>query len=238
MIYLPPRSRWAVCCLAALLSLSTVVVQAQVVMLPTQRIFSTSGSVLVPDRGMTHLGSVRWAREGSTTRGVPGLAQLPGVGRLFRNQAYSREMGMSGAAVTVTIIDLHELDQQVLGQAQVRFPSPEEQKIARKAEFLTRNLAKSSVTTPSEKTLPPIRPAGVREIRRQNQIAASQREQEATESLSRARQLDRDGKTGVARIYYQMAARRSTGVQQQMILDRLRQINSQRAAQVPQQAGR
>ena len=76
------------------------------------------------------------------------------------------------------------------------------------------------------------------EIRRQNQAAALQRQQEATEFLLKARQLDRDGKTGVARIYYQMAARRSTGVQQQVILDRLRQINSQRAAAVPQQAGR
>ena len=238
MIYLLPCARRLACLLAALLTLSSVVVQAQVVMLPTQRIFSASGSVLVPDRGTAHLGSVRWAREGSTTRGVPGLAQLPGVGRLFRNQAYSREMGTSGAAVTVTIIDLHELDQQVMGQAQVRLPSPEEQEIARKAEFLARNLAKPSVTTPLKKNLPPIRAAGVMEIRRQNQLAASQRQQEAAECLAKARQLDRDGKTGVARIYYQMAARRSTGVQQQMILDRLRQINSQRAAQVPQQAGR
>ena len=238
MIYLLPRARWLACCLATLLSLSSVVVQAQVVMLPTQRIFSTSGSVLVPDHGTAHLGSIRWAREGSTTRGVPGLAQLPGVGRLFRNQAYSREMGTSGAAVTVTIIDLHDLDQQVLGQAQVHLPSPEEQEIARKADFLVRNLAKSSVTTPLKKTLPTVRPAGVMEIRRQNQVAASQRQQEATEFLAKARQLDRVGKTGVARIYYQMAARRSTGVQQQMILDRLRQINRQRAAQVPQQAGR
>jgi len=238
MMHLPPRSGWPVCLLAILLSLSTVVAQAQVVMLPTQRIFSTSGSVLVPDRGMTHLGSVRWAREGSTTRGVPGLAQLPGVGRLFRNQAFSREMGISGAAVTATIIDLHELDQQVLGQVQVRLPSPEEQELSRKADFLTRNLARRSATSVSTKPLPSVKPAGVMEIRRQNQAAALQRQQEATEFLLKARQLDRDGKTGVARIYYQMAARRSTGVQQQVILDRLRQINSQRAAAVPQQAGR
>ena len=237
-MHLPPRSAWPVCLLAILLSLSTVVAQAQVVMLPTHRIFSTSGSVLVPDRGMTHLGSVRWAREGSTTRGVPGLAQLPGVGRLFRNQAFSREMGTSGAAVTATIIDLHELDQQVLGQARFRVPSPEEQEIARKSDFLIRNLARQSAATVSTKPLPFVRPAGVMEIRRQNQVAALQRQQEATEFLLKARQLDRDGKTGVARIYYQMAARRSTGVQQQVILDRLRKINSQRAAAVPQQAGR
>ena len=238
MIYLPPRSRWAVCLLATLLSLSTVVAQAQVVMLPTQRIFSTSGSVLVPDRGMTHLGSVRWAREGSTTRGVPGLAQLPGVGRLFRNQAFSREMGTSGAAVTVTIIDLHELDQQVLSQARVHLPSPEEQEIARKADFLTRNLARQSATSVPRKPVPSVRPAGVMEIRRQNQVAALQRQQETTEFLLKARQLDMDGKTGVARIYYQMAARRSMGAQQQVILDRLQQINSQRAAAVPEQIGR
>ncbi len=238
MIHLPPRFRWPVCLLATLLSLSAVVAQAQVVMLPTQRIFSTSGSVLVPDRGMAHLGSVSWAREGSTTRGVPGLAQLPGVGRLFRNQAFSREMGTSGAVVTATIIDLHELDQQVLGQARFRVPSAEEQEIARKSDFLIRNLARQSAATVPTKPLPSVRPAGVMEIRRQNHLAASQRQQEAAEFLLKARQLDLDGKPGVARIYYQMAARRSTGAQQQVILDRLRQINSQRATRVAQQVGR
>jgi hypothetical protein len=238
MIHLPPRSQWLVCLLATLLSLSAVVAQAQVVMLPTQRIFSTSGSVLVPDRGMAHLGSVSWAREGSTTRGIPGLAQLPGVGRLFRNQAFSREMGTSSAAVTATIIDLHELDLQVLGQARVRVPSPEEQEISRKSDFLIRNLARQSAATVATKPLPSVRPVGVMEIRRQNHLAASHRQQEVAEFLLKARQLDRDGKPGVARIYYQMAARRSTGPQQQVILDRLRQINSQRAARVAQQAGR
>jgi len=72
--------------------------------------------------------------------------------------------------------------------------------------------------------------SSVAEIRRQNQLAAVQRHQEAEEYLQRARQLDAQGKTGVARIYYQMAARRSTGAQQQVILDRLQTINAQRAA--------
>ena len=235
MADLGTRSRWLLVCLAVTSFCCVTPVAAQVVMLPTYRTFSTSGSVLVPDRGMAHLGSISRAREGSVTRGIPGLAQLPMVGRLFRNQGIGREVGHAGAAVTATIIDLRELDEQVLASARVPVFSAEEIQLARKADFLIRNVARQGAQVPALSALVETRTANrssVAEIRRQNQLAAVQRHQEAEEYLQRARQLDAQGKTGVARIYYQMAARRSTGAQQQVILDRLQTINAQRAAKL------
>jgi hypothetical protein len=155
------------------------------------------------------------------------------AGRLFRNQAIGRDLGHTGASVTATIIDLRELDEQVLSRVRVPVLSAEEIQQARKADFLSRNIARQGVPLPSV----PVRVeprsstrSSVAEIRRQNQLAAVQRQQEAEEYLQRARQLDAQGKTGVARIYYQMAARRTTGKEQQVILDRLRTLNAQRSA--------
>ena len=233
MVILQARSRWLLMSMAVLGLCCDRPVFGQVLMLPTQRNFSASTSVLVPDRGMTHLGSISRAREGSITRGIPGLAQLPMAGRLFRNQAIGRDLGHTGASVTATIIDLRELDEQVLSRVRVPVLSAEEIQQARKADFLSRNIARQGVPLPSV----PVRVeprsstrSSVAEIRRQNQLAAVQRQQEAEEYLQRARQLDAQGKTGVARIYYQMAARRTTGKEQQVILDRLRTLNAQRSA--------
>ena len=233
MVISQARARWLLVCMGIASLCCDRPVVGQVLMLPTQRTFSASTSVLVPDRGMAHLGSISRAREGSVTRGIPGLAQLPIAGRLFRNQAIGRDLGHVGAAVTATIIDLREHDEQVLASARVPVLSAEEIKLARKADFLNRNIARRGVPLPA----PSVRAetssssrSSVAEIRRQNQLAAVQRQQEAQEYLQRARQLDAQGKLGVARIYYQMAARRITGKEQQIILNRLQTLNAQRAA--------
>lgn len=233
MADLQTRCRWLLVCLAVAGLSDVQPVAGQVVMLPTHRTFSASTSVLVPDRGMAHLGSISRAREGSVTRGIPGLAQLPMAGRLFRNQGIGREVGHAGAAVTTTIIDLRELDEQVLASARVPMVSAEEIQLARKANFLIRNIARQGVQSPTPSAVIGTRTANrssVAEIRRQNQLAVGRRQQEAEEYWQRARQLDAEGKVGVARIYYQMAARRSTGAQQQVILDRLQTLDAQRAA--------
>lgn len=241
MVSLPIKFRM----LLAVLSMSSMSWMtpafSQVVMLPTQRQFSVSTSVLVPDRGMAHLGSIGRVREGSVTRGVPGLAQLPMAGRLFRNQGIGREVGHVGATVTATIIDLQELDRQVLASASVSVPTAEEIQLARKANFLISNLGRQSssqAATSVQPRFPAANRSSVDEIRRQNHLAAVRRQQEANEFVQRAEQLDSAGKPGVARIYYQMAARRSSGSQQQKILDRLQQLNAQRAAKIVHQPQR
>lgn len=235
MTDLQTRCRWQLIWLAIASFSYVQPVAGQVVLLPTQRTFSASTSVLVPDRGMAHLGSISSAREGSVTRGIPGLAQLPIAGRLFRNQGIGREVGHAGAAVTATIIDLRELDAQVLASARVPIVSAEEIQLARKANFLIRNVARQGTQSLPSPALVETRTtsrSSVAEIRRQNELAAAKRQQEAEGYWQRARQLDAEGKVGVARIYYQMAARRSTGAQQQVILDRLQTLDAQRAARL------
>jgi hypothetical protein len=61
----------------------------------------------------------------------------------------------------------------------------------------------------------------VAEIQRQRQTSATVEEQEATAWFEKARQAEAEGKPGLARIHYQMAARRAGGELKQQILQRL-----------------
>ena len=88
---------------------------AQTVQQPVFEFFSTNTTVTVPDGGAALLGGVDSARFGSTSRGVPVLGKLPGVGRLFNNRAIGSEMNSSRNYVRARIIDLREMDEAILG---------------------------------------------------------------------------------------------------------------------------
>jgi hypothetical protein len=96
--------RLSFCLTFLLVSFSSVQVFGQlpsVVQLPSFQTFSYSGSVVVPDAGTTSLGGVKSSAYYSQRR--------PG----FRSTGWSQSN--SQAAVTATIIDLHEMDRQLLG---------------------------------------------------------------------------------------------------------------------------
>jgi Flp pilus assembly secretin CpaC len=204
---------------------------AQVIMLPTYRVFSIGTSVMVPDRGMAHLGGISTARESSVSRGVPGFGQLPMAGPLFANRAIGRELGHVGAHVTATIIDQRELDQQVLSAAARSRPglSAQDAALARKAAFLNQHLARpsSSQPAPAARSLPA---EHLSQIRQRQQQAGREQQLEGLELMIVAQQKELEGKLGVARIYYQQAARRLTGSRQQQVIKRLREIEVLRQA--------
>jgi hypothetical protein len=195
---------------------------AQVVMLPTYRTFSIGGSVLVPDRGMAHLGGISTARESRVSRGIPGF------GPLFANRGIGREMGHAGAHVAATIIDNRELDQQVLSAAARSLPavSAEDVAIARKAAFLNQHLGSRSRPSGQTAGLEGLPENHISRIRQQQQQADQQQQLEGLELMIQAQQMELAGKPGVARIYYQQAARRLTGNRRQQVIERLRAIEA------------
>lgn len=148
------------------LSLVVDLASAQVVQLPTFQVFSVGTSVLVPDRGTAFLGGVDRAAYGSTTRGVPGMGGVPGLGRLFTNRGIGSEVSSSRAYASATIMDLGELDRAVLAEAAAKraaagIPAgaagtsgrPVDPEVQRKAAFLSKHLAKTHRTA-----LPPAAP--------------------------------------------------------------------------------
>jgi type II secretory pathway component GspD/PulD (secretin) len=132
---------------------------AQVIQIPTYRTFGIGTSVWVPDRGVVELGRVNRGRMGFTSRGVPGLSQLPGVGPLFTARGVGSSLSTSKASVRASILDLQARDEEVLLEAariresklrleqarskQAGLPTlSDEERL--KAKFLSRNIGRGS----------------------------------------------------------------------------------------------
>jgi hypothetical protein len=159
---------------------------AQVVQLPTFRVFSMSTTVSVPDRGSAYLGGVSSSSMGRRERGLPGLGHVPFAGRSFGNRAIAGHTRTSGVSVNAYIHDFDAMEEDLLRQA-----SP----LARRSLPATHS---SDVAGRSS----------IAEIRRQ-QAAHQQAELiEARQDYERGRELLAQDRTGMAKVYFQRAAKR------------------------------
>lgn len=193
----------------------------QVVQLPTFSFFSVSTTVSVPDSGAAYLGGVRTSRRQSSTRGVPGLAQLPYAGRLFKNRGIAASTTSSGAHVTATIIDHGELDRLVLSEAAALRGAPLElTATGRKASFLSSHVGRHDHTALATSRETPTKKNA---INPQLSIAAAQQETEKQVAmyLDRAQRAERAGNVGSAKCSYRVVSRRGTPAQRQYALARL-----------------
>jgi len=115
---------------------------------PVIRTFGVNTVVSVPDGGTMSLGGIHRSAEGRVSAGVPLLGNSPYVGPLFRNQAISRQSSAGQATVSVHIISLKELEQQVLQEAGRRVPGSLEVElngnadVQRRAAFINRNIGR------------------------------------------------------------------------------------------------
>jgi len=129
--------------------LTPVETEAQVqlpttVQLPVFRNFFYNGAVKVPDGGITKLGGVTSSAEGATSRGVPGLSNIPGVGRGFKNRGIGRDQRAGNMHVKADIIIAEELEAEHLAKAGY-LPRQENSNdaIMRKAMFLSKHVGKN-----------------------------------------------------------------------------------------------
>jgi hypothetical protein len=113
----------------------------QTVQLPELHFFSTSGSVLVPDRGHAAIGGV------SRSASRVSRQQTPLGGPFFGNRSADHFASRSQASVHATIIDLEEMDRQVLGQARRnrREFSPEQLRLRARASYISQHIARNNV---------------------------------------------------------------------------------------------
>src|SRR5688572_22860929 len=201
--------------LAGSLFISVTSVSAQApttVQLPVIQVFSVNTTVSVPDGGGALLGGINRAADGSVTRGLPLGSKLPGLGRLAGNRGIGSTRSASNMSVHATIIDHQELDAAVLAEAAARRGSLQAVDRAalatqQKAGYITRNLAQADrpIAVDAKLAAQP----SVEEIRRRNEIAAANRSAEAEAYFAKGQAAEAEQKPGVAKIYYQMAARRA-----------------------------
>jgi general secretion pathway protein D len=85
------------------------------VQLPTFNFTSVSTTVSVPDGGTVLLGGIKRLAEGRSERGVPMLAQLPYISRLFKNVGIGRDTESLMMMVTPRIIIQEEEEKRQTG---------------------------------------------------------------------------------------------------------------------------
>ena len=85
------------------------------VQLPTFNFTSVSTTVSVPDGGTVLLGGIKRLAEGRSERGVPILAQLPYISRLFKNVGIGRDTESLMMMVTPRIIIQEEEEKRQTG---------------------------------------------------------------------------------------------------------------------------
>ncbi len=190
--------------------------QPAAVQLPTYSFFSTGTTVTVPDRGSVLLGGVKRSATGTSEFGIP---LTP-----FRNRAFGMERSAIGTSVSVYIHDFEALEEQLLSQSTAggyaHGPSP------RAATWLGgepwsagRGASTAARPAPSVTQLQAVHAA---------EQAAWQEswKKDAGFYYERGQRAEQSGKPNVARIYYQMAARRADEPLKAEILARLAALES------------
>ena len=207
----------------ALFAAPVMAQQNTTIQLPTFNFTTVTTTVSVPDRGGVSLGGISRSRSGTSSRGTPLIGKLPFVGRPFGNRSTGRELGTSNLSVHAYIHDFEAMDEAILARAAARHPRP----------GLVMNVNNSGTLVGENLTIP-------NAVMRQRQESAQQQAQidELADLWSRAQEAEKDGKRGVAKIFYRMISRDATGDLKQHALARLDAIGSPDAARLAASAPR
>lgn len=190
--------------LIVLLSVATLRAQV-VVQLPSYSVFGVSTSVSVPDRGSISLGGVGRSSSGSTAFG-PAL----GLG----NRSFGRSTSASSATQHATIHDFDALDRATLARA-ARGPRLAASGGSRRASAYSRHSMPRPAASQSTADSPP--EGTVEDARRLHRAAAADKDREVLDELAHARRAVEQGRSGVAKVYYRVAARRASGALKETI---------------------
>jgi hypothetical protein len=207
----------------AVTAASATAQQNTTVQLPTWNVSTVGTTVTVPDGGTGLLGGINRASEGSVSRGVPLLNKVPGLNRFFRNQAIGRDIGSSNMTIMPRIINLEEEELRQTGFSRETLAQLQSQQtlasrargldpsVADKAQFIAQNIARHDFEPVAPIGDPQQAIAELEQVRRQNQLAAAKRAEEAADLFAEGRRAESEGKANVAKIYYRMAARQARG---------------------------
>jgi len=212
-----------------MLGFGAAVAQAQLpgssVQLPTYSYFTGNTTVLVPDGGSAFLGGVGRASTGRNEFGSPLLPS--------RNVGIGSQRGASNVHVTVTIHDFEAMDEYLLGQPSARSNLPGYGGGAAFA-LSSRPLPASDprtwrVVPPRSSVSAESLSASVAEERQRRKQKEQARASDAVEYFNRGQKAEAAGKTGAARIFYQMAARRASGSLKEQLTAKLEALGRKQA---------
>jgi hypothetical protein len=195
---------------------------ATTVQLPTFSVFSVQTTVSVPDSGDGALGGIQRGFDSSIERGLSPL----------RARAIASSKAAGGVSVSATIIDHDEIDRALLAAAARRGEAVDP--ATPKATAISKAVARSDSRAAGSGSADHIAsaatssylPDSLAAIRERNVAVASERASELASYFAQAKKAEADGKLAMAKVYYQMVARRDTGSLKQQAEERLAALNS------------
>jgi len=236
---------WTSC--ALLLCASEALAQATTVQLPTFSFFSVATTVSVPDRGSALLGGVNRASEGRSDFGVPCLSGLPFLGRGFHSAAVGRQVGAGTMRISAQVHDFEAMERSLLGNSTAGVALPPDQAVVPVGGPLvaimgsnadisrTNNQPKTGGQVAADVVSSAARPAAsVGEARAIRQAEMAAVAEEAERLFQRALKAESEGNSRLAKVYYEMAARRASGPLQQEISARLAALAARQASTIAQ----
>lgn len=197
--------------LASVISYASAQQPATTVQLPSFSVFTVQTTVSVPDRGGAYLGGLNSGASNSSRFGIGPL----------KNRGLSSTRAASGVSVSATVIDHAEIDRALLAEAAAKRADTDA--AVGKATAISKSVAVSGSPrvaaggTADHGALP----GSVAAIREQTAAGADLQTAELASYLAKARQAEADKKPGVAKVFYQMVARRDTGRMKQEATERL-----------------
>lgn len=198
------------------LGAGAVLAQGIAVQLPTYSFFGTSTTVSVPDRGSVYMGGVKYAQSGMNQFGAP---LLP-----FSNRSFGTSRSASSARVSVFIHDFDAMDEYLLSRPTASNPNgllpPVAAGLRQRFDAARGGSAGQPVMS-------------IAELRAKHLQEQQTRQKEAVKFFQRGRTAEVAGKGNVARIYYQMAARRASGQLRAEIAARLHAISKPARYEAP-----
>jgi hypothetical protein len=195
--------------LAALPAVAMAQARLGTVQLPTFNFFTVNTTVEVPDSGGGVLGGVGSAASGCNGQGIPGLGSRP-----FANVAGGSSRAGGNMSVIAEIHDFEAMDRKLLGEDFDRTAdstTAADALAVRRLPIMLRPVVGAKSRQPSALAADSTGASSVSEIRRQQAADDSAGQQEAQRLFEQAAELQSAGKSGVAKVYYQMVAHRATG---------------------------
>jgi hypothetical protein len=226
---------------AVVVTLTATQVFCQAVQLPTFSFTTVTTTVVVPDGGSASLGGISRASSGRNEFGTPMLDKLPMANRLFKNQSIGQDRSASNFRVTATIHDFDAMDEALLNTPTSsvtsssplrRLDEPPAAIVGRTLQPRSQNLAGSWVPKADREARQPAMKLEDEQVRRAEQQLT--RAQEAEEYFERGQQAEAEGKRAAAKVFYQMAAKRSAGELKQQVLARLEVVTGAQTTRVAQ----
>lgn len=210
------RISWTWVILVAGCGASAAWAQGTTVQLPTYRTFQSNGAVLVPDQGGAYLGGVKRARSGRNEFGSPF--------RPFGNRSIGSDLSATGTSVSAHIHDFAAMEEELQRAATGSSRAVAGSGDPRRALARDRRRAVGEAPPPS-----------LEEIRRQRRLDEEARQAEARDFFARGQAAEESGKANVARVYYQIAAKRASGSFRDEVLARLDSLRRGQAPEIARQ---